>query len=110
MHAWIHACMHTYHTCLIQMYSHTCLPTNIHYTHIDMISVFPYFCISVISIFVQMRKYEDSRNMEIQKIGNMYLCRQACVCISVWMDRDKYEVDSPSTTTNLLRANRPIAL
>ena len=94
IHAYLHACldtcMHAYthtHACPIQKHSHICLPTNMHTLQTHMILLFLNFCISGISIFLQIRKYVISRNTDIQYTDILYACRHTCmfVCMHVYM-------------------------
>ena len=63
-----------------------CLPTNIHTLHTcKMISVFPAFCISEISIFLQIRKNGNLKVLEIQKTEIMYVCRHACIFVCMYV-------------------------
>ena len=79
-------------------YKHTCIDT---YSYMDdtdivifvlsttvhtcMVLVFPHFCFSGISIFLQIKKFGNSRNTEIQKSEIMYVCRKASMCIYVYV-------------------------
>ena len=125
MHAWIHACMHTYiliHSYMpdadIQTDSHICLPTNTHTSHTYKydfsISRFLYFWNFHTSTSQDMWKSGNSRNTEIQKTGDMYVCWKGYIfvcmykCKNVGMYQDEYGVDRLSTANTPFKANKSI--
>ena len=105
MSGYKYACIHPY-SYMPDTYSHICLPK----TYINTSHIYTHdFSISVISIFLEIRKSANSINVKSCMVVGRHVCFYVCVyvCKYIQMDGDGNRADPYSITTTPLRTKRP---